>query len=97
MTFCALGDQDELNATIGIAREYCELSNNGLEAKLIEIQCRLFDLGAAVATPVQTSSAAKVTRTQFAAANTRILEAWIDGLDAQLPPLKNFVIPVLYC
>ena len=93
-TFRALGDQDELNATVGIAREYCHMSNNGLEDKLVEIQCRLFDLGAAVATPVPASSADKLSRTQFDASNTRILEKWIDALDSQLPPLKNFVIPV---
>lgn len=95
MTFRALGDQDELNATIGITREHCHTSNNGLDDKLIEIQCRLFDLGAAVATPAQTSSADKLTRTQFDPVNTQVLETWIDDLDAQLPPLKNFVIPVL--
>jgi len=91
--FKALGDQDELNASIGLATEYSKISNNGLDDKLIEIQCRLFDLGAAVATPVQTSSASKISRTKFDAHNTKILEGWIDALDAQLPPLKNFVIP----
>ena len=96
-TFRALGDQDELNANIGITREYCSASKNGLEDKLVEIQCRLFDLGAAVATPAQTSSSSKLTRTQFDASNTKKLESWIDELDAQLPPLKNFVIPVSVC
>ena len=61
---------------------------------MIEIQCRLFDLGAAVATPVQTSSTSKLTRTKFDAAYTKKLEEWIDSIDSQLPPLKNFVIPV---
>jgi Cobalamin adenosyltransferase len=39
-TFEALGHQDELNAVVGIAREYCELAHNGLEEPLAEIQSR---------------------------------------------------------
>ena len=39
-TFEALGHQDELNAVVGIAREYCELAHNGLDEPLAEIQSR---------------------------------------------------------
>ena len=56
--------KDELNAIIGIAREHCALTENGLEDMLKEIQSRLFDLGAAVATPVQTSSSRKKAYTE---------------------------------
>jgi cob(I)alamin adenosyltransferase len=49
---------------IGIAREHCALTENGLEDMLKEIQSRLFDLGAAVATPVQTSSSRKKAYTE---------------------------------
>lgn len=56
--------QDELNAAIGIAREHCALNANGLDDMLKEIQSRLFDLGAAVATPVQTSSIRKKAYTE---------------------------------
>ena len=56
--------KDELNAVIGIAREHCALTENGLEEMLKEIQSRLFDLGAAVATPVQTSSSRKKAYTE---------------------------------
>ena len=35
---------------VGIAREHCEVSGNGMASMLAEIQSRLFDLGAAVAT-----------------------------------------------
>lgn len=93
MTFEALGHQDELNAIIGIAREYCEHSDNGLDKMLTEIQSRLFDLGAAVATPVQTSSEEKKAYTTFPSEFTSKIEEWLDHLDAQLPPLTNFVIP----
>ncbi len=94
MIFHTLGHQDELNAAIGIASEHCMISKNGLQPMLSEIQSRLFDLGAAVATPVQGSSDAKVAYTKFSPKFTAKLEEWIDGLDAQLPPLTNFVIPV---
>ena len=62
--FEVLGHQDELNCIIGIAREYCLQSQNGLDEMLSEIQSRLFDLGAAVATPIQTSSAKKKMYTE---------------------------------
>eukprot|EP01032_Pedospumella_encystans_P028513 gene28513-32203_t len=91
--FHTLGHQDELNAAIGVASEYCMLSNNGLQPMLSEIQSRLFDLGAAVATPVHSSSEAKVAYTKFSPKFTARLEEWIDDLDAKLPPLTNFVIP----
>ena len=93
IVFEALGHQDELNAVIGIAREYCELSDSKLANVLAEIQSRLFDLGAAVATPFQTSSDEKRLYTEFSADFTSRLEGWIDEFDAALPPLKNFVIP----
>lgn len=92
ITFEVLGHQDELNAIIGIAREYCILSNNGLDDMLAEIQSRLFDLGAAVATPLS-SSEEKRQYTEFPSYHIEQLEIWIDELDAQLPPITNFVIP----
>jgi cob(I)alamin adenosyltransferase len=33
---------------------------------------------------------------QFSPTFTKKLEEWIDQLDAQVPPLKNFVIPVSF-
>ena len=91
-TFEVLGHQDELNAVLGIAREYCYISNNGLDNILAEIQSRLFDLGAAVATPTS-SSQDKRQYTEFPSYHTEQLEIWIDELDSQLPPITNFVIP----
>eukprot|EP00600_Ochromonadales_sp_CCMP1393_P013306 CAMPEP_0175000912 /NCGR_PEP_ID=MMETSP0005-20121125/2849_1 /TAXON_ID=420556 /ORGANISM="Ochromonas sp., Strain CCMP1393" /LENGTH=139 /DNA_ID=CAMNT_0016255755 /DNA_START=266 /DNA_END=685 /DNA_ORIENTATION=- len=70
------------------------MTKNGLEPMLEEIQCRLFDLGAAVATPTtKASSEEKIAYTQFPAKHTAQVEEWIDSLDAKLPPLSNFVIP----
>lgn len=93
-TFEALGNNDELNAVLGIAREYCSHTNNGLGEMILEIQSRLFDVGAAIATPVNVSSSEqKLAYTRFPAVHTLTLERWIDELDSQLPLLKNFVIP----
>jgi len=93
--FEALGHQDELCAAIGIAREHCVINNNGLNDMLIEIQSRLFDLGAAVATPRNSNqtSSKDIVYTLFSKIHTEELEEWIDTLDSQLKPLTTFIIP----
>ena len=93
--FEALGDTDELNSMLGAAREFA-LGVHGLEdlpEQLEEIQSRLLDVGSAVATPLATSSDAKVARTKFPEASVTALEHWIDEMDEELPPLKNFILP----
>jgi len=93
VVFEVLGNQDELCTILGIARHYCEESSNGLGDVLADIQSRLFDLGAAVATPMQTSSDEKVRFTTFPQVFTKQLEQEIDSLDSQLPPIDTFCIP----
>ena len=92
--FSALGDVDELNASIGLAREYCATSGIDIETQLVEIQCRLLDVGSAIATPKQSSSEGQLERAKFNGGITSSLESWIDAMDAELPPLKNFILPV---
>ncbi|RLN05695.1 hypothetical protein BBJ28_00024931 [Nothophytophthora sp. Chile5] len=93
--FQALGDTDELNAQIGVAVEQARLVNNDiLPQRLEQIQSRLFDLGACVATPLTTASQSKQKRTgTFDDANVAQLEQWIDEMDLELPPLKCFILP----
>lgn len=94
--FAALGDVDELNSALGAAREFClESAHGALPSRLAELQSRLLDVGSAVATPLGASSDAKRRRGAFsgAAAATARLEAWIDEMDAELPPLRNFILP----
>lgn len=99
IVFTALGDSDELNAAIGVARAHCELGGSArtelMVPQLAVVQSRLLDLGSAVATPAATSSAARLDRVLFddGGANTALLEGWIDELEVALPPLRNFILP----
>ncbi|KAL0480211.1 cob(I)alamin adenosyltransferase [Acrasis kona] len=93
LVFEALGSVDELNAQIGLAREYGLQVNNGLEEMLSIIQSRLLDVGASVATPIDNSSEAKLARVHFDESNVDQLEKWIDEMDHRLPALKNFILP----
>lgn len=77
--------------------KYAYLNTNALwlfVGRLVDIQSRLFDLGAAVATPLTSSSGEKIAYTKFPNAHTMQLEKWIDQLDSGLPPLTTFILPV---
>lgn len=69
--------------------------NNGLDKNLSEIQSRLIDIGAAIATPESSTKASenKRQRVHFDMNNVKILESWIDELDETLPALRNFILP----
>lgn len=80
--FAAMGDLDELNSTIGVL---LALSPPARFAEpLREIQHRLFDIGGEIAMPGY-----PVIGDEQAAA----LDAWLEALNADLPPLKEFVLP----
>ncbi|KAJ3008946.1 hypothetical protein HKX48_008256 [Thoreauomyces humboldtii] len=93
--FEALGTTDELSSLLGLAIDYALEAGNGLEAKLQKVQCLLQDVGSNIATPRTKASDLKLTRTQFDVDGTLVaeVEAWIDELDASLPPLTNFILP----
>jgi cob(I)alamin adenosyltransferase len=86
----AYGDVDELNAVLGVARA------SGVDAdvsdRLLAVQRDLFALGARLADPNE-RIAGRVTKATLSEADVRRLEAWIDQLEAELPPLRRFVIP----
>jgi cob(I)alamin adenosyltransferase len=91
--FHALGTVDELNSSLGIANEYCLIVNNGLSEKydyfvpvvsfilrfyrITEIQSRLFDLGAAIATPTHSSSEEKRKYTEVFAFSSCVEYFWV--------------------
>lgn len=60
-----------------------------------KIQSTLLDLGSHIATPRSTSKEYRLKKTRFVASVTTELEQAIDAMDEQLPPLKNFVLPVI--
>ena len=94
----ALGDVDELNSQIGVAREFLGKDLGLLSEFLAEIQCRLLDAGSNIATPCgEGGSEEKIQRSQFDAQGEAVkrLEAWIDFMDATLPPLTAFILPVM--
>ena len=90
----AFGVIDETNAAIGVARLSIEARDADLDAMLARIQNELFDLGAELATPpdpkkhLDPSMRLVITPTQV-----ERLEKDIDALNANLSPLKSFVLP----
>lgn len=90
--FEALGNNDELSSSIGLAREYCK-DGHLISKMLQEIQCVLQDIGSHIATPRTASTRTKLEQTEFNKKHVENLENWIDELDKELPPLKNFILP----
>jgi cob(I)alamin adenosyltransferase len=80
----AYGTVDELNAFLGLVR--CEKLPDALDQRLAELQNTLFEVGASLAT-------------EGAEAPDRVrdgigrLERWIDEAEADLAPLRTFVLP----
>lgn len=86
----AYGEVDETNACLGLARLHT--AGAPLDEMLARIQNELFDLGADLATPARPDEAEgsvlRILDSQVAR-----LEAEIDALNAELPPLASFVLP----
>ncbi len=99
LIFEALGTVDELNAHVGLARDFCAQSGEieklqELMQQLETIQSRLLDLGACIATPIDTTTnETKLRKVHFSNVHVTVLEGWIDTFDSQLPPLRNFILP----
>ena len=83
------GTVDETNACVGLARQHAEPR---LDAMLGAIQNDLFDLGADLATPPSDTPPAHEPLRIVASQVVR-LEADIDALNANIAPLKSFVLP----
>ncbi len=85
------GTVDETNAAIGLARLYTGAGDD-LDPVLARIQNDLFDLGADLCSPGRGKGpeGARLTVTEAQVAR---LEAEIDHLNAELAPLRSFVLP----
>ncbi|BCH30477.1 cob(I)yrinic acid a,c-diamide adenosyltransferase [Mesorhizobium sp. L-8-10] len=88
----AYGTVDEANAAIGLARLHTAASHPAIDAMLARIQNDLFDLGADLATPDDGKPLGYEPLRIVASQVTRI-EADIDALNANLKPLRSFVLP----
>ena len=88
----AYGTVDELNATLGLARLHAAAA---LDQALARIQNDLFDLGADLCTPGDAASDAAQPRSRLriVAAQVTRLEEEIDAMNADLEPLRSFVLP----
>ncbi len=80
----ALGAMDEANAALGVARVHTA-HDAVLDPVFESLQHRLFDLGADLASP---GAQGRITQ-----AHIDSLESAIDALEADLEPLRNFILP----
>lgn len=93
----AYGTVDELNSVLGLARSGCE--DRTLSGLLDDLQHRLFELGADLATPRPSTEASKRDRAadsavpRIGAQQIAALERHIDSLCADLPEMRYFVLP----
>ncbi len=83
----ACGTVDELNALIGLTR--CESLPPDVDSLLHRIQHELFGVGADLAMPAAASGDMALTDDR----HVERLEQEIDALDAQVPPLQQFILP----
>ena len=82
------GTIDELNSWIGLVRD--QPVNQSREEILIHIQDRLFTIGSILATDPGNT---KVKIPALLEEDITTLEKAIDAMDAELPPMRFFVLP----
>lgn len=87
----AYGDIDELNAVIGQARA-AEMMPR-IDEVLAPVQRDLFALGALLATPDRDRMREQLEKARISDARVAQLEQAIDDGEAELEPLKAFILP----
>ena len=86
------GDVDELNAWLGFVRTEAAAAPDQQFVEMLEqIQRDLFGLGARLADPAG-RIADRVTKAAVTDEDISRLEAWIDLLESELPPLRRFIL-----
>ena len=89
----AYGTVDETNAVIGVARLH-SADAPGIDAMLARIQNDLFDLGADLCTPGDgTDDTGDYPALRIVESQVTRLENEIDAINADLNPLKSFILP----
>ena len=87
----AYGDVDELNAVLGVVRA-AELMPR-IDEVLVPIQRDLFAIGALLATPDRDKMQQHLEKARVDEARIAELERAIDAGDAELEPLRSFIVP----
>src|SRR5712671_5156913 len=88
----AIGSVDEVNAALGVVRvelARSDVAPENLDQEIGEIQHRLFDLGAELAVP----SGSETRPGAIGEAHVAQLESLIDRYEAELEPLRAFILP----
>jgi cob(I)alamin adenosyltransferase len=85
----AYGTLDEVNAVIGLARLH-SAGDHALDGMLARIQNDLFDVEADLCLSEKGPGGARMTVTD---AQVQWLEQQIDALNAELEPLRSFILP----
>ncbi|MCM3879750.1 MAG: cob(I)yrinic acid a,c-diamide adenosyltransferase [Vicinamibacterales bacterium] len=92
----AYGDVDELNACLGLVVAQGEFAGDVTDL-LEQLQKDLFAIGARLANPGDNpdrrSTIDDGRSTTITPADVARLEDWIDRLEAELPPLRRFILP----
>lgn len=90
----AYGSVDELNSVLGVVRSLLHEKNLSalmpLDSKLEKIQNHLFNVGSLLATE---NKDVFMKLPQIEEKHIEALEHWIDEATAELPALKNFILP----
>jgi cob(I)alamin adenosyltransferase len=86
----AYGDVDELCALLGVARAYS--ADESLAGLLHDLQRDLFAIGAQLADP-KAAIGAKRAKAAVGPSHVERLEQAIDAHEAELPPLRAFILP----
>jgi cob(I)alamin adenosyltransferase len=84
LRICCMGEIDELNSFIGLAK--IRTSNNDLVKELNKIQNNLFNLGGELSIPDNNLKLLKEKSISY-------LETSIKAMNKKLPPLKEFILP----
>lgn len=92
LRIAAIGAVDEANAAIGLARLH---TKGEADAMLARVQNDLFDLGADICVPEDSKKPVKGDKgaLRISEAQVERLEREIDAMNAELSPLRSFVLP----
>ena len=92
LRIAAYGTVDETNASIGMVRVHLGDTEPKLDAMLVRIQNDLFDLGADLCVPDRGENL-DYEPLRVTDAQVQRLEQEIDEMNADLKPLRSFVLP----